>query len=121
MWPNLPSTTSATAFTPNSEHSTLKSCPSTVALRLDEHVFGNALRLVQTHLRGKAALVRRAQDRPADEQQAVHLVIVQPARAHRRQQPIKPAQNAEGFPAALGAVFPTARMTAFNLNSAVGG
>jgi hypothetical protein len=73
-----------------------------VLLRLGEDGGIDLLGLAVADLGGEAAAVRRAEDGAAEVEEAVHLEVVEDAGAHRLEQALETAEDAEGFPTALG-------------------
>jgi hypothetical protein len=72
-----------------------------VALGLGDDSRIDLARLAVAHLGSEPAAVAGAEDRAAEEQEAVHFVGIEHARAHRVEKALKAAQEPEGRPAIL--------------------
>ena len=79
--------------------------PLNVRLCFSQDLLGNTVGFAVAGLGGKPAPVRRAEYGPADEQQRVHLLVIQLPVAQRFKQSLIAVQKADGVPAALGGAF----------------
>ena len=73
-----------------------------IGLGLVEDFARDAVALAVAGLGGKAALVGRAQDRAADEEQRVHFLVVERPVAQRFEQALEAVEKADGVPAPFG-------------------